>query len=79
MHIPVAKISTTMSSKNDLLLLFDRPKERLFSPKGDEGKVFEVPPNLLVSYHYFLLLINLNLLFYFTNYFFAIITLIAVG
>lgn len=38
-----------MSSKKDLLLLFDRPKEPVFIAKGDEEAVFMVPENYLES------------------------------
>jgi hypothetical protein len=34
----------------DLLLMFDRPTEPIFMPKGDNNNVaFDVPPALLVS------------------------------
>jgi hypothetical protein len=34
----------------DLLLMFDRPTEPIFMPKGDNNSVaFDVPPALLVS------------------------------
>ncbi|KAF7284741.1 hypothetical protein GWI33_021611 [Rhynchophorus ferrugineus] len=35
------------SNKKDLLLLFDRPKEPIFIPKGDERKAFDVPAEYL--------------------------------
>ncbi|KAF7269758.1 hypothetical protein GWI33_017214 [Rhynchophorus ferrugineus] len=36
-----------MTDKKNLLLLFDRPKEPVFMPKGDEKKVFDVPISYL--------------------------------
>jgi hypothetical protein len=34
----------------DLLLMFDRPTEPIFMPKGDNNNVaFDVPPALLVN------------------------------
>lgn len=36
-----------MSSKNNLLYLFDRPTEPLFIEKGDNVS-FEIPPDYLV-------------------------------
>ncbi|XP_030746161.1 phenoloxidase 1-like [Sitophilus oryzae] len=36
-----------MADKKDLLLLFDRPKEPVFMPKGDGKKVFSVPVEYL--------------------------------
>ncbi|XP_066260110.1 phenoloxidase 1 [Euwallacea similis] len=36
-----------MSDKNNLLLLFDRPQEPVFMPKGDQKKAFAVPPEYL--------------------------------
>ncbi|XP_076265515.1 phenoloxidase 1-like [Rhynchophorus ferrugineus] len=35
------------TDKKNLLLLFDRPKEPVFMPKGDEKKAFEVPADYL--------------------------------
>lgn len=32
-----------MASKNNLLLLFDRPGEPVFMPKGKDKAVFDVP------------------------------------
>lgn len=37
-------------SKQDLLLLFDRPQEPVFAPKGDRQAVFEVSQDFLVCY-----------------------------
>ncbi|KAL1490376.1 hypothetical protein ABEB36_013085 [Hypothenemus hampei] len=36
-----------MSDKKNILLLFDRPQEPVFMPKGDQKKVFAVPPEYL--------------------------------
>ncbi|XP_019754719.2 phenoloxidase 1 [Dendroctonus ponderosae] len=36
-----------MSDKKNLLLLFDRPQEPVFMPKGDQKKAFAVPPEYL--------------------------------
>jgi tyrosinase len=36
-----------MSDKKDLLLLFDRPGEPIFTPKGKENAVFQVPSNFI--------------------------------
>lgn len=42
-------ISVTMSgNKKNLLLLFDRPQEPVFVPKGKNKASFEVPPSFLV-------------------------------
>jgi len=38
-----------MSDKKNILLLFDRPQEPVFMPKGDQKKAFAVPPEYLVS------------------------------
>lgn len=38
-----------MASKKNLLLLFDRPKEPLFMPKGKDKAVFDVPSNFLTE------------------------------
>lgn len=43
------KKSGKMSDKKNLLLLFDRPQEPIFMPKGDQKKAFAVPPEYLVS------------------------------
>lgn len=52
------------ANNQDLLLLFDRPKEPLFTVKGDSNQVFEVPENYVVST--FLNYINLEHLITFT-------------
>ncbi|CAG9771864.1 unnamed protein product [Ceutorhynchus assimilis] len=36
-----------MSDKKNILLLFDRPQEPAFMPKGDQKKAFAVPPEYL--------------------------------
>lgn len=38
-----------MANKNDLLLLFERPNEPIFTPKGTDKAVFEVPDNFLTE------------------------------
>lgn len=38
------------ADNQDLLLLFDRPKEPLFTVKGENDQVFDVPENYVVSY-----------------------------
>lgn len=38
-----------MADKNNLLLLFDRPNEPIFTPKGKDNAVFEVPDNFLTE------------------------------
>jgi hypothetical protein len=41
---------TRPAQSQDLLLMFDRPTEPIFMPKGDNNNVaFDVPPSLLVS------------------------------
>jgi hypothetical protein len=36
-----------MADKKNLLLLFERPGEPVFTPKGKENAVFQVPNNFL--------------------------------
>jgi hypothetical protein len=36
-----------MADKQNLLLLFERPGEPIFTPKGDNNAVFQVPNNFL--------------------------------
>ena len=36
-----------MADKNNLLLLFERPGEPVFTPKGKNNAVFEVPNNFI--------------------------------
>lgn len=38
-----------MANKNNLLLLFERPKEPVFMEKGDVSTVFDVPDNFLTE------------------------------
>lgn len=38
-----------MADKNNLLLLFDRPKEPVFMEKGTTSTVFDVPDNYLTD------------------------------
>lgn len=38
-----------MADKQDLLLLFERPNEPIFTPKGKDNAVFEVPDNFLTE------------------------------
>jgi hypothetical protein len=38
-----------MAEKKNLLLLFDRPNEPIFMPKGKEKAVFDVPDNFLTE------------------------------
>lgn len=38
-----------MADKNNLLLLFERPNEPVFTPKGKDNAVFEVPDNFLTE------------------------------
>jgi tyrosinase len=38
-----------MADKNNLLLLFDRPLEPVFTRKGNDETYFDVPPNFLTS------------------------------
>lgn len=38
-----------MADKKDLLLLFERPNEPIFTPKGKDNAVFEVPDNFLTE------------------------------
>jgi hypothetical protein len=41
---------TRPAQSQDLLLMFDRPTEPIFMPKGDNNNVaFDVPSSLLVS------------------------------
>ena len=37
------------ATAKDLLLMFDRPTEPVFMPKGENNTVFEVPSEYLVS------------------------------
>lgn len=39
----------TMVEKNDILYLFDRPSEPIFTGKGDDNVSLEVPTEYLVS------------------------------
>lgn len=46
----------TMTDKNNILYLFDRPTEPIFIGKGDENVSFDVPAEYLVSrsvYYYY--------------------------
>lgn len=38
-----------MADKKNLLLLFERPNEPIFTPKGKDNAVFEVPDNFLTE------------------------------
>lgn len=38
-----------MADKKNLLLLFERPSEPVFTPKGKDNAVFEVPDNFLTE------------------------------
>ena len=38
-----------MADKKNLLLFFERPNEPVFTPKGKENSVFEVPDNFLTE------------------------------
>lgn len=38
-----------MTNKNDILFLFDRPSEPIFTGKGDDNVSLEVPTEYLVS------------------------------
>lgn len=38
-----------MADRNNLLLLFDRPREPVFMPKGKDNSVFDVPDNFLTE------------------------------
>lgn len=38
-----------MADKNNLLLLFERPNEPIFTPKGKDNAVFEVPESFLTE------------------------------
>lgn len=40
-------------SKQNLLLLFDRPQEPVFAPKGSRQAAFEVSQDFLVSSNFF--------------------------
>lgn len=38
-----------MATKENILLLFDRPTEPIFTKKGERGVVFDVPSNYLTD------------------------------
>lgn len=38
-----------MANKKNLLLMFERPGEPVFMPKGKQNAVFEVPDNFLTE------------------------------
>lgn len=54
-----------MDDPNNLLLLFERPQEPVFLPKGDKKKkkVINAPPKLLVSKTDFLDVCNVRVIF----------------
>lgn len=47
--------------KQSIQLLFDRPTEPLFMPKGDNGAVFEVSQEFLVCFKIIFLITLLNI------------------
>lgn len=45
----MSEFAKTMADKNNLLLFFERPGEPVFTPKGKQNAVFEVPDNFLTE------------------------------
>lgn len=49
-----------MADKKNLLLLYQRPLEPSFVPKGDKKAVFDIPENYLVNFFFYLKLNTCN-------------------
>lgn len=48
-YVQVSRQAYTMTDKNNLLYLFDRPSEPIFMGKGDDNAIFDIPAEYLVS------------------------------